>query len=63
MVLHDLNLAAQFADRIMLMKRGRITADGPVDEVFCDDIISANFDIDCSVLKRPDTGRPYVLAQ
>jgi iron complex transport system ATP-binding protein len=32
-VLHDLNAAAQYADRIVLMKDGAVEADGPVDEV------------------------------
>ena len=32
-VTHDLNLAARFADRVVVMDRGRIVADGPPDEV------------------------------
>lgn len=33
-VLHDLNLAAAFADRVALMRNGRIVAEGPPAEVF-----------------------------
>ena len=32
-VLHDLNLAASFADRVLVMTRGRLAADGTPDEV------------------------------
>ena len=32
-VLHDLNAAAQFADRVVLLSAGRVVADGPIDEV------------------------------
>ena len=34
MVLHDLNLAANFADRAVILSAGRIMAEGPVDEAF-----------------------------
>jgi iron complex transport system ATP-binding protein len=32
-VMHDLNLAAQYADSVMLLQAGRPVADGPVEEV------------------------------
>ncbi|MEO0637892.1 MAG: ABC transporter ATP-binding protein [Pseudomonadota bacterium] len=61
-ILHDLNLAAQFADRTILMKAGQITENGPVSEMFQPEIIERNFDIECSIETRADSGRPYVLA-
>ena len=33
---HDIELASQIADRVMLLERGKIVADGPADEVLCD---------------------------
>ena len=36
-ILHDLNLAALFADRIVVLERGRIAADGPPRETITDD--------------------------
>ncbi|MCP3980687.1 MAG: ABC transporter ATP-binding protein [bacterium] len=33
-VLHDLNLAAEYCDRIFLLREGRIEAGGPTEEVF-----------------------------
>lgn len=43
MVLHDLALAAQFADTITLMDKGQIFQTGSVDEVMQPDILSAVF--------------------
>jgi iron complex transport system ATP-binding protein len=39
-VLHDLNLAALFADRAVLLDRGRLVADGPLGEVLRQDVLS-----------------------
>lgn len=44
-VLHDLNLAATFADRIVLLRAGAIVADGGPAEVFREDILSDVFGI------------------
>ena len=33
---HDIELASQIADRVMLLERGKIVADGPADEILCD---------------------------
>lgn len=39
-VLHDLNLAAAYADRIMILREGRVAADGPPDRVLTADLVS-----------------------
>jgi iron complex transport system ATP-binding protein len=39
MVLHDLSLAAQFADRLVLLAGGRLQADGPPAEVLDPELI------------------------
>ncbi|RVT84346.1 ABC transporter ATP-binding protein [Rhodobacteraceae bacterium CCMM004] len=62
-VLHDLNLAAGFADRIVFMKAGRIAGEGTVAEVFDADLISQVFDIPCTVMTRPKSGRPFVVTE
>lgn len=45
-VMHDLNLAAQFADRVVLMKAGRVIADGPIPEVMTWRSLKETFDAD-----------------
>lgn len=45
-VMHDLNIAAQFATRIVLLKRGRVVADGTVSEVMTWATLKETFDTD-----------------
>lgn len=45
-VMHDLNLAAQFADRVVLLKGGRVVASGDVPSVMTRDVLRAAFDVD-----------------
>ncbi len=56
-VLHDINLAAQFADRWVLLREGRIHRQGPVDSVCRDDVLAAVFDVDCRRHRDPCSGR------
>ena len=44
--MHDLNVAAQFADRIILMKDGAVVAAGAVDEVMTWKTLKETFDAD-----------------
>ena len=44
-VLHDLNQAARFADRIIGLKSGRMVLNGRPDQVFCRDAVEDMFDI------------------
>ncbi|HXF55058.1 MAG TPA: hypothetical protein VNK52_13135, partial [Hyphomicrobiaceae bacterium] len=60
-VLHDLNLASAVADRILLLKRGRMAASGPPAEVLREDVLSAAYDCRISVVASADAARPLVL--
>ena len=53
-VLHDLNLAAAFADRIVLLSAGAIVADGPPAEVFRENVLSDVFGVAFHVAREPD---------
>ena len=58
-VSHDLNLAAEFCDRLMLLQDGAIRALGPARDVLRDDILQDMFA--CPALRvadNPFTGRP-----
>jgi iron complex transport system ATP-binding protein len=62
-ILHDLNLAAMFADRIFVMHRGRLAAAGSPQEVLSDELISSVFECNLKVGVPPAAGTPFVLPQ
>ena len=45
-VVHDLALAARFADRVLVMERGRIVADAPPDEALSAERVAAVFGVE-----------------
>nr|WP_323781746.1 ABC transporter ATP-binding protein [Amylibacter sp.] len=56
MVLHDINLASHYADRIIALKNGTVAFDGTPQEVVSAANLSALFDTDLQV--RQDAGQP-----
>ena len=54
-VLHDLNLAAQYADRIIWMKSGEIIADGPPSETITAERVLDVFDVHATIDKNRDS--------
>lgn len=61
MVLHDLNLAARYADNIVVMSRGRIVASGTPRRVITQDIVSAAFGLEARIVDDPVCGSPMVV--
>jgi iron complex transport system ATP-binding protein len=62
-VLHDLNLAAMYADRIAVMSRGRIAAAGAPREVITDELMEDVFGCALKVSAMPAAGQLFVLPQ
>jgi iron complex transport system ATP-binding protein len=60
-VMHDLNVAAQFADRIVLMKEGRVVASGKVEEVMTWKTLKETFDTDLYCGVNDLTGARFFL--
>lgn len=60
-VLHDLNLAALYADRIVMMRDGAIVADGPPREVLTETLIGSVFQLPVDVLDHPSLDRPLIV--
>ena len=53
-VMHDLPLAARFADRILLMREGRLIADGTPRDVLTAEQLAASFGIEATITERDD---------
>jgi iron complex transport system ATP-binding protein len=60
-VVHDLNLAAQYADRLLLLHQGLILTDGSAREVLTADHLRTAFDVSPVVLTNPRTGRAHLV--
>ncbi|MCC2268858.1 heme ABC transporter ATP-binding protein [Streptomyces sp. CT1-17] len=60
-VLHDLALAAAYADRVAVLRAGRVAADGPPAEVFAEELLSEVYGQPVEVLPHPRTGALLVL--
>ncbi|SIS72855.1 heme ABC transporter ATP-binding protein [Neptunomonas antarctica] len=60
-ILHDLNLAAQYGDRIVMLRQGAIAAQGSVEEILKPELIRQLFAIDVSILPHPVSQRPMVV--
>lgn len=61
-VLHDLNLAAAYADRIALLNHGRVAAIGSPWHVLTAERLTEVFDYPVSVSSHPTNGCPLVIA-
>ncbi len=59
-VTHEINLAAEFADRVALLKDGRLVACGPPAEVVIPDLMSDVFETPLAVDTHPQSGKPRV---
>jgi iron complex transport system ATP-binding protein len=59
--LHDLNLAARFADRVVVLSHGRRVADGPASEVLTPPLLREVWGVDADLKRDPRTGQPYLL--
>jgi len=59
--IHDLNLASRFADRVVLMDRGRLIHCGSPAEVFTSEILSPLFAMTVQVIPHPQRGFPLIL--
>ena len=59
-VLHDLNLALHYADRMIFIKQGRIVAEGRVPDIVKPALIREVFDIEARLLEDPQSDTPVI---
>jgi len=58
---HDLNLAAQYCRRLLLLDRGSIRADGPSSELLNEKLLKEVYQTDVRVIRHPGRDVPQVL--
>ncbi|MFE4538676.1 ABC transporter ATP-binding protein [Streptomyces scopuliridis] len=58
--LHDLNLAAMFCDRIVLLRQGRVIAAGTPQQVLTEDRIAEVYGVKVRVTEPGEDGRPHI---
>ena len=60
-VAHDLGLAAAWADRIVILERGHLVADGTPREVLTEALLTRIYRTPVEVIPHPTTGAPIIL--
>jgi iron complex transport system ATP-binding protein len=62
-VSHDLNLAAEFCGRLLMLHEGRLVADGPPAEVITPEWLASVYGLHLPIVPNPVSGRPQVIVQ
>lgn len=60
-VMHDLNLAIQFADKLFFLKSGELVRSGEPTDIISEDLLQEVFAVKTSIIKNPITNNPLVI--
>ena len=63
LVLHDLNQAARYSDRMIVLREGDIFADGSPNEVLTAELLAEVFNVHATILNDPGSGAPICVPQ
>lgn len=58
--IHDLNLAAEYCDRIVLLDKGLVIADDSPEQVFTSENLKKVFKLECAIDTNPFTNKPRI---
>ncbi len=61
-VIHDINLAAQYCDELVALKQGRLLRRGLPSEIMTADVLEEIYSVKMNIIPHPDNGRPVALA-
>lgn len=62
-VTHDLNLMIKFCTRILVLKSGKVLADGTIKDVVKKDILENAYDTSIEIISHPQSGIPIILTK
>ncbi|MNJ57597.1 Iron(3+)-hydroxamate import ATP-binding protein FhuC [compost metagenome] len=62
-VMHDLNLASLYCDRLLILDEGKVVAEGTPDEILVPETVELVFGVKSHSVIHPDTGVPQLLLQ
>lgn len=60
-VMHDINLAIQYADKLFFFKQGKLTAHGRPNDILTSALIKDVFDVKATLINNPLTNNPLVI--
>lgn len=60
-VLHDINLAVNYSDEILIMKAGKLVSMGKPVDIIRQDIIEDTYGIDVKIIENPITNKPFII--
>ncbi len=61
MVLHELNLAARYADKLLAMAHGKVYTAGPPEKILTEQMVREVFGLESRVIEDPVTGKPMMI--
>ncbi|MFC4059632.1 ABC transporter ATP-binding protein [Planomonospora corallina] len=62
-VLHDLNQACRYATHLIVMRAGRIVAEGDPAEIVTAELVQEVFDLRCEIIPDPQSGTPLIVPE
>ncbi|MDF5755723.1 ABC transporter ATP-binding protein [Spongiactinospora sp. TRM90649] len=62
-VLHDLNQACRYATHLLVMRDGRIVAEGDPREIVTAELVAEVFELRCEIIEDPQTGTPLIVPE
>jgi iron complex transport system ATP-binding protein len=60
-VMHDINLATQYADKLFFLKEGELVAKGKPKEILTEELIRKVFDVKATIINNPVSGNPLIV--
>jgi iron complex transport system ATP-binding protein len=62
-VLHDLNQACRYATHLIVMRDGRIVAEGDPSTIVTADLVREVFELRCEIIEDPQSGTPLIVPE